>query len=125
MKSPPTDYGAIRARRLDELLADHVRAQQQAEDLEGELLRLEQEHAEIVRPDARLWWGIGILIVFTILGVVIPLGVMTTGPHDLAQVRWVFYPFIVSLLALIGYIAIYLAQLTRSKSDQPTAPAPG
>ena len=55
----------------------------------------------------------------------IPLGVMTTGPHDLAQVRWVFYPFIVSLLALIGYIAIYLAQLTRSKSDQPTAPAPG
>jgi len=125
VKSPPTDYGAIRVRRLDELLADHVRAQQQAEDLEAELLRLEQEHAEIVRPDARLWWGIGILIVFTILGVVIPLGVMTTGPHDLAQVRWVFYPFIVSLLALIGYIAIYLAQLTRSKSDQPTAPAPG
>ena len=33
---------------------NHVRAQQQAEDLEAELLRLEQEHAEIVRPDARL-----------------------------------------------------------------------
>lgn len=43
----PTDYGAIRARRLDELLADHVRAKQQAEDLEAELLRLEQEHAKI------------------------------------------------------------------------------
>jgi len=80
----PSDYGAIRARRLDELLADHVRAKQQAEDLEAELLRLEQEHATIVRPDVRLWWGIGILIVFTILGVVIPLGVMITGPHDLA-----------------------------------------
>ena len=74
-------------------------------------------------PDGRLWWGIGILIVFTLLGVVIPLGVMTAGPHDLAQVRWVFYPFIVSLLALIGYIVVYLVQLTRSKRDQPTAPA--
>jgi hypothetical protein len=57
VKSPPTDYGAIRARWLDELLADHVRAKQQAEDLEAELLRLEQEHAKIVRPDARLWWA--------------------------------------------------------------------
>jgi hypothetical protein len=100
-----------------------TRAQQQAEDLEAKLRRLEQEHAEIVRPDVRLWWGIGILIVFTILGVVLPLGVMTAGPHDLAQVGWVFYPFIISLLALIGYIVVYLVQLTRSRSDQPTAPA--
>lgn len=69
--------------------------------------------------------GIGILIVFTILGVVIPLGVMITGPHDLAQVRWVFYPFIVSLLVLIGYIVVYLAQRNWGKSDQPATPARG
>lgn len=115
---PQTDHGAIAARRSDELLANHARAQQQVEDLEAELHRLEQEHAEIVRPDARLWWGIVILILFTVLGIVIPLWVMVTGPRDLAPVRWVFYPFIGSLLLLIGYIVLYLIQLTRKKSDQ-------
>lgn len=112
---PPTDYRAIRARRFDDLRSDHARAQQQVEDLEAELIRLEQEHSEIVRPDARLWSGVVILIIFTILGVVIPLGVMTTGPRDLAQVRWVLYPFIASLVGLIGYIVVYLVQLTGSK----------
>jgi len=120
---PFTDSGAIAARRHDELLANHARAKQQVEDYEAEFGRLRLEHAEIVRPDARLWWGITILIVFTALGVVVPLLVMATGPHDLAVVRWVFYPFIGSLAALIGYIVVYLVQLTRSKSDQPTASA--
>lgn len=115
---PRTDYGAIAARRSDDLRANHARAQQQVEDLEAELLRLEKEHAEIVRPDARLWWGIAILIIFTVLGVVIPLLVMATGPRDLAPVRWVFYPFIGSLALLIGYIVVYLVQLTRKKPDQ-------
>jgi len=115
---PPTDYAAIAARRSDDLRANHVRAQQQVEDLEAELRRLEQEHAEIVRPDARLWWGVGILIVFTALGVVLPLWVMAAGPHDLAPVRWwVFYPFIGSLALLIGYIVLYLIQLTRNRRD--------
>ena len=114
---PRTDYGAIAARRSDDLLRNHARAQQQVEDLDAELLRLEQEHTEIVRPDARLWWGIVILVIFTILGVVLPLGVMATGPRDLAPVRWVFYPFVLSLAVLIGYIVVYLVQLTRSKHD--------
>ena len=119
---PPTDYAAIAARRSDDLLANHARAQQQVEDLEAELRRLEQEHTEIVRPDARLWWGVGILIVFTALGVVLPLWVMAADPHDLAPVRWwVFYPFIGSLALLIGYIVVYLVQLTRKKPDQSAA----
>jgi hypothetical protein len=87
------------------------------------LRRVEQEHVEIARPDARLWWGAGILIVFTILGVVVPLVVMATGPRDLAPVRWVLYPFLGSLAALIAYIVVYLVQLTQSKPDQPTPPA--
>ena len=77
---PFTDSGAIAARRHDELLANHARAKQQVEDYEAELGRLRMEHAEIVRPDARLWWGIAILIIFTVLGVVLPLWVMATGP---------------------------------------------
>ena len=115
--SPYTDSRAIAARRYDELLAAHERATQQVEDYEAELGRLRVDHAEIVRPDVRLWWGIGILIIFTVLGVVIPLVVMAAGPHDLAQVHWVLYLFIVSLAALIGYIVVYLAQLTRKKPD--------
>jgi hypothetical protein len=65
--------------------------------------------------------GFGILIVFTLLGVVVPLWDMATGPRDLAQVRWVLYPFIGSLALLIGYIVVYLIQLTRNKPDQQTA----
>ena len=119
---PPADYVAIAARRSDDLLANHERAQQQVVDLEAELRRLEQEHADIVQPDARLWFGVGILIVFTILGVVVPLGVMATGPRNLSPVRWVLYLFIGSLALLIGYIVVYLVQLTRNKQDQPTPP---
>ena len=117
---PQTDHVAIAARRADELDANHARAQQQAEDLEGELRRVEQEHAEIVRPDARLRSGVAILIIFTILGIVVPLAVMGTGPRDLAPVRWVLYPFLGSLALLIGYIVVYLAQLTRNKDGQST-----
>jgi hypothetical protein len=67
------------ARRHDKLLANHARAKQQVEDYEAELGRLRMEHAKIVRPDARLWWGIAILITFTVLGVVLPLWVIATA----------------------------------------------
>jgi preprotein translocase subunit SecE len=123
MTGPFTDSGAIAARRHDELLANHARAKQQVEDYQAELGRLRMEHAEIVWPDARLWWGVAILIVFTVLGVVLLLWVMATGPHDLTALRWVLYPFIGSLVVLIGYIVVYLVQLTRNKDGQSTASA--
>jgi hypothetical protein len=120
---PQTDYGAIRARREDELRATDDRARQQVEDYEAELGRLQQEHAEIVQPDARLWWGVGILGVFAILGVGLPTWIMSQGPDNLASVRWVFWPFAISLALLIGYIVIYLAKLTgnRNQADQDGA----
>jgi hypothetical protein len=112
--APATDSRATKARRYDELIASHQRAQQQVEDYGAELIRLRREHAEIVRPDARLWEGIVILVIFTALGVALPLWIMSQGPHDLNRVRWVFYPFAGSLAALIIYIVVYLVQLTRS-----------
>jgi hypothetical protein len=115
VREPQTDRGAIAARRADDLRANHARAQQQVEDLEAELRRLEQEHAEIVRPDARLWWGIGILVVFTIWGIVVPVWIMSGGPRNLGPVHWVLYPFVACLAALLAYIVVYLAQLTRHK----------
>ena len=42
---------------------------------------------------------------------------MATGPRDLAQVRWVLYPFLASLAVLIGYIVWYLAKLTGDRQD--------
>lgn len=121
MPAPGIDDRETAARRYDDLRAGDSRAHQQVEDLEAELHRLEREHTEIVRPDGRLWWGVGILIGFTFLGVVLPVYVMATGPHGLAPVRWVLYPFLLSLAALIGYIVVYLVQLTRKKPDQPAA----
>ena len=114
--SRTTDSGETRARREDELRTADERAQQQVEDYEAELKRLQQAHAEIVRPDARLWWGVGILGIFAIVGVGLPAWVMSQGPDNLASVWWLFWPFAISLALLIGYIVVYLVKLTSDRS---------
>lgn len=111
-----TDFGAISARREDELIDAHTRARQQVDDFEAEVRRLRQAHTEITRPDARLWWGVGILVVYAVIGVALPAWLMAFGPTDLARVRWVFYPFAGGLAALMIYIVLYLVQLTRRRS---------
>jgi hypothetical protein len=113
----PTVYSATRARRDDEYRTADERARQQVEDYESELGRLEQDHAEIVRPDARLWWGVVVLGIFAIAGVGLPAWVMSQGPGNLASVKWLFWPFAISLLLLVGYIVIYLAKLTGDRSQ--------
>ena len=75
-------------------------------------------HAEIVRPDARLWWGVGIVVLFAAVGVALPLWIMAQGPKDLGSVRWLFWVFAGALAALLAYIVAYLAQLTRAKRSQ-------
>jgi hypothetical protein len=107
---------ATNVRRRDDLLARRERAAQQAEDCEGELRRLEQDHREIVRPDSRLWWGVCIVVVFAVVGVALPLWEMSRGNVSLASVRWVFWLFAAALAALIIYIVAYLALLTRRKA---------
>jgi len=114
--TPRTDYGVTRARREDELRAADDRGRQQVEDYEAELRRLQQAHAEIVRPDARLWWGVGVLGIFAIVGVGLPAWVMSQGPDNLASVRWLFWPFAISLALLIGYIVVYLVKLTSDRN---------
>jgi hypothetical protein len=112
---PSSDYRATSARRYDDLVAADQRAQQRVEDYEDELRRLREAHEEIVRPDARLWWGVGILVAFAIVGVALPTWIMSRGPGDLAAVRWVVYPFGSALAILLVYIVVYLAQLIRRK----------
>lgn len=103
----------IDANRHDELIATAVRTSQRVEDLEEELRRLRHQHADVVRPDRRLWWAVAILTAYAIAGVGVPLWVMASGPVSLSAVRWTFWPFAAGLAALIGYISIYLAGLNR------------
>lgn len=105
----------IDARRQDDLRAAVDRAQQRVEDYEDELRRLTEAHKEIVRPDARLWWGVVILIAFAIVGVALPVWKMSQGPADLGAVRWLVYPFGGALAVLLVYVVVYLAQLSRRK----------
>jgi hypothetical protein len=75
-----------------------------------------------VRPDARLWWGVGIVVVFAAAGVAMPLWMMAQGPKDLSSVRWLFWVFAAALAALLAYIVVYLVQLTRHRQSDDPAP---
>jgi hypothetical protein len=120
MQSPSgaSDARAAAARRHVELAAARQRALQQVEEYESECRRSLREHAFIMSPDVRLWWGVGIVVAFAVVGVAVPLWVLGEGPKDLATVRWLFWLFAAGLAALLGYIVVYLALLTRSRQPQ-------
>jgi hypothetical protein len=111
----PPNAGLIEANRYDDLVAADVRARQRVEDLREELRRLRQQHADVIRPDARLWWAVVILVAYAIAGVAVPLWVMSEGPVSLQAVRWTFWPFAAGMVVLLGYIAVYLFGLTRRR----------
>jgi hypothetical protein len=111
----PQSADLIEANRYDDLVAADVRARQRVEDLEEELRRLRQQHADVIRPDARLWWAVIILVAYAIAGVAVPLWVMSEGPASLHAVRWTFWPFVAGMAALLSYIAVYLFGLTRRR----------
>jgi len=119
----PPNVTLIEANRYDDLVAIAVRASQRVEDLEEELRRLRQQHADVVKPDARLWWAVAILTAYAIAGVAVPLWVMSYGPTSLSAVRWTFWPFAAGLAALIAYIAWYLFGLARRRRQWAAADA--
>jgi len=111
----PPNTAQIEASRYDDLIAADERARQRVEDLGEELRRLRQQHADVIRPDARLWWAVAILVAYAIAGVAVPLWVMSEGPVSLRTVRWTFWLFAAGLVVLLGYIAAYLFGLTRRR----------
>jgi hypothetical protein len=117
---PSADMSQYELQRRDDLAANYERSQQRVEDSQDELWRLQDVHAEIIRPDKRLWFGVTVLVVYAAVGVAWPLFVMSQGPTDLAQVRWVVWPFMAALLILIVYVVVYLATITRRKSPLVT-----
>ena len=88
---PPADWEAIEARRRDDHSANHERAEQQVEDLESEVRRLRQARDAIVRPQG-LGWGLIILGYFAVVGVVVPILLMSRGPQDLTPLMgWLVF----------------------------------
>jgi len=116
--------------RRDELAANYGRAQQRVEDCQDELRRLQEAHAEIIRPDVRLWIGVAVVVIFAAVGVALPMGVMSQGPTDLARVHWLLWPFAAALVILVVYVVAYLASISRRKpppidvTTGDAAPAP-
>ena len=102
-----------------------MRARQRVEDLREELRRLRQQHADVIRPDARLWWAVVILVAYGIAGVAVPLWVMSEGPASLHAVRWTFWPFAAGMMALLGYISPCTCSASPADADyEPQLPPP-
>ncbi|MEU1596042.1 hypothetical protein ABZ468_25095 [Streptomyces sp. NPDC005708] len=106
-----------RGMRRDALKAQEERSQQQLEDLEGDVARLRQAREAIVRPKG-LALGLLILSFFTVVGVVVPLFIMSTAPRDLTSTMagTVFVLFMAGLVALLGYMTVLALRLQASRS---------
>ena len=114
---PAADFTAINVRRRDERRSEQDRTQQQVEDLEGEVRRLEQARAAIVKPDGLLWQGFIILILFSLIGVIAPLWAMSRTPRDLTpHLSWLFWSFSAAFGLLVAYFAFHAWRLTRTKN---------
>ncbi len=109
---PPT-YVALDIQRRDTLRANVERAKQRVEDIEDELARLQRARDAIVRPKG-LGWGLVVLGFFTLVGVIIPIWLMSRGPQRLTAHlgEVVFWLFLTGLLALLGYMSALALRLS-------------
>jgi hypothetical protein len=109
----PPEYVALRIQRRDALRADVARASQHAEDIEEELARLQRTRNAIVRPKG-LGWGLIVLAFFTLVGVIVPIWLMSRAPQRLTAHlgEVVFWLFFAGLLALLGYMTVLALRLS-------------
>ncbi|MFB7648072.1 hypothetical protein ACFC0S_14895 [Streptomyces sp. NPDC056084] len=107
----------VRARmwaRRDELRAQCDRSRQQQEDLENEVERLRLAREAIVRPK-----GLGLafltLSFFTLVGIVVPVWIMSQRPQDLTSgmADTVLGLFLAGLVTLLGHMAWLALRLAR------------
>jgi hypothetical protein len=111
--STPPEYVALSIQRRNALHDDVARAQQRVEDIEEELARLRRTRKAIVRPKG-LGWGLVVLGFFTVVGVIIPIWLMSRAPKRLtAHLGEVaFWLFFAGLLALLGYMTVLALRLS-------------
>jgi|SRR5579862_8670599 len=109
----PPEYVALHLQRRDALRANVERAGQQVEDIEDELARLHRARDAIVRPKG-LGWGLAVLGFFTLVGVILPIWLMSRAPQRLTAHlgEVVFWLFLAGLLALLGYMSTLALRLS-------------
>ena len=107
------EYIALSEQRRDKLRGDLERAQQQVEDIASEVARLKRNRDAIVRPKG-LGGGLIVLSIFTLVGVIIPIWLMSRGPKRLTAHlgEAVFWLFFTGLLALLGYMSVLALRLS-------------
>jgi hypothetical protein len=119
--STPPEYIALDIQRRDALRTAIDRAAQQVEDTEAEHARLQRARDAIVRPKG-LGGGLIVLGFFTLVGVIIPIWLLSRGPErltaDLGEV--VFWLFLAGLLALLGYMSTLAVRLSGWRKHRAT-----
>jgi hypothetical protein len=120
----PLDSGILlhRLNRRTALAEDVARAEQQVEDLQDELDRLKRERKRIVRPKG-LGWGLSVLGYFTVVGVMLPLWLMSRGPDRLTAHlgEVVLWAFLSGLVALLVYMVVLALRLRKSRAEDEDA----
>jgi hypothetical protein len=106
-------YSPLDAQRRDALWASVARAEQHREDLEDEYGRLQRARDAIVRPKG-LGWGLAVLGFFTLVGVLIPIWLMSRPPERLTAhfgefVFWLFFAGLLTLFIYMGALALRLS----------------
>jgi hypothetical protein len=121
----PREYIVLRIQQLTSLQAQAARTQQQVEDIEAEVNQLERALDAIVKPRG-LGLGLFILAAFTIVGVIVPLWIMSRGSQKLAPdlrtlIFWLFATGLIALLSYMTSLALRLSgwHLPRRRSSKP------
>ena len=122
------DIFVHRLQERNSLSAALDRAEQHQEDLEAEVEELRQARNAIVRPKG-LGTGLAVLIVFTIVGVLIPLFLMSRGPKRLTAhlgevVFWLFFVGLAALLSYMTRLALRLSKRRKGISGTEVPPPP-
>jgi hypothetical protein len=103
---------AATLRRLEDLRSSASRSDLKVEDLEGDVERLRRRL--IVIPDRQLWRGLAMLATLVILGIGLPLYILSQGPSDLTPlIKSLAYPFGFALLLLLTYLFSFALSLAR------------
>ncbi len=114
----PPEYVALEMQRRDSLRSSLDRARQYVEDVSGEVTRLQQARDAVVRPKG-LRFGLVILGYFALVGVIIPIWMMSRAPQKLSPTMGnvIFLLFISAFLALLGYMTLLALRLSRRKQN--------
>jgi hypothetical protein len=110
------EYVSLEIQQEDALRAAVDRAKQQLEDIGAEAAHLQRARDAVVRPQG-LGWGLLVLAAFTLVGVIIPLWIMSRAPKNLSPTlgETVFWMFAAGLLLLLGYMTRLALKLSRGK----------